>query len=401
MHQKRHRILYIEQPGGVGGTITGLYELIRALDLSQYEPIVLFYNPAHPYCKKFQALGVKVLTLNEKNTELKTIHPQKSEFAAFKRLARAKRAVSIVVRTLGIIKREKIDLVHHNDNLSQDKWTVVAARLANVPQVCHIRTLIVLSALDRFIARFVDKFIYMSKAIEQLYCNSGIPTDKGQVVYDGFDVEIFQQITALDIAKLRAEFSLTDRDFLISNVGRLDSWKGQDYFLEAMTEIIKLYPTTKILLVGTPDLTSPWNLSYYQKLQKMVKDLHLSNHVVMTGYRTDIPYIMAASDVIVHSSSMPEPFGRVIVEGMLSGQPTIATAAGGVLDIIEDGVTGLLIPLQDAKAIAKATLQLLQEREQSKLIGQQAQIVAQKRFSAKQNASIVQEIYQKMVSRST
>lgn len=133
----------------------------------------------------------------------------------------------------------------------------------------------------------------------------------------------------------------------------------------------------------------------------MVKDLHLSNHVVITGHRSDIPYIMTASDVIVHSSSKPEPFGRVIVEGMLSGQPTIATAAGGVLDIIEDGVTGLLVPLQDAKAIAKATLQLLQDRQQSKLIGQQAKIVAQKRFSTKQNASVVQEIYQKMLSRST
>ena len=257
MPQKRYRILYIEQPGGVGGTITGLYELIRALDLSQYEPLVLFYNPEHPYCKKFQALCVKVLTLNEKTSELKTIHPQKIEFAIFKRLARAKRAVSIVVRTLGIIQREKINLVHHNDNLSQDKWTVVAARLANVPQVCHIRTLIVLSTLDRFIARFVDKFIYMSKAIEQLYCNAGISADKGQVVYDGFDAQIFQQINALDVAKLRAEFGVTDGDFLISNVGRLDSWKGQDYFLEAMAEVIKLYPTSKVLLVGMPDLTSP------------------------------------------------------------------------------------------------------------------------------------------------
>lgn len=397
MDSKRYRILYVQKPK-TGGTATGLYELVRGLDKTLYEPVVLFYEPSF-YSEQFQALGIKVLVLNEASTVNKSA-PSKSDMTEgqnrhpwLKASHRALLASRLIIRVARLIKSEAIDLVHHNNNLPKDRYTVIAAWLAGVPQVCHIRTLAKLSSIERNLARSVNTFIYMSKAIERLYQDSGIPASKGKVVYDGFDAGTFEKIDRKQVAKLRAEFGLSDRDLVVSNVGRLDSWKGHDYFLEAMAEVIRSQPNAKALIVGEPE-SSPWNQIYYQKLQKMVLDLKLSNHVIFTGFRADIPRIMVASDVMVHSSSEPEPFGRVVVEGMLASCPVVATAAGGVLDSVEDRVTGLLVPTKDAKSMADAILQLLQDREKSKAMGQWAQKRAKEYFSVEQHLASVQQIYQ-------
>jgi glycosyltransferase involved in cell wall biosynthesis len=103
---------------------------------------------------------------------------------------------------------------------------------------------------------------------------------------------------------------------------------------------------------------------------------------------------MAMSDLIVHSASEPEPFGRVVVEAMLAGRPVVATAAGGVLDIVEDRVTGLTVPPKDPAAMAGAIQYLLQHPVAARAMGQRARQEASKRFSVKQHADGVQCLYQ-------
>ena len=250
--------------------------------------------------------------------------------------------------------------------------------------------------VDRFLARAVNAFIYMSKAIEQLYCNLGIPPAQGQIIYDPFDLTSSTETN--HTAELRAEFGLTPHDRLISNVGRLDWWKGQDYFVRAMAEVVQTHPEAKALIVGEPNATHLSQV-FYQNLQQLVTDLNLSRHVIFTGFRADIPRIMAASDMVVHSSSEPEPFGRVIVEAMAVGRPVIATAAGGVLDIIEDRVNGLLVPPKNSNLMAQAIQKLLQNQEQARLIGQRAQCRVRECFSPKQHVTAVENIYQKILAR--
>jgi glycosyltransferase involved in cell wall biosynthesis len=408
MTQERRRILYVEKPVSVGGSVIGLYELVRGLDTSRYEPVVAFYGP-NPYRDRFRALGVPVITLSEQPPAATPAPgPQRDIAASLSRYGEwlgtgyrtAKQMVllarhdwPLARRLARLIKEESIDLVHHNNSLNRE--AIMAARLAGVPCICHVRWLHDLSFVDRYLARFADSFIYMSRAIEQCYRSQGVHADKGYVVYDPFDLEAFKQINHTD--GLRAEFGLTDQDWLISNVGRLDWWKGHDDFLRAMAKVARSQPNGKALIVGAADST-PRNQAYYQRLQQLVTDLGLSDHVVFTGFRTDVPRIMAASDIVVHSSSEPEPFGRVIVEAMAAGRPVVATAAGGVLDIIEDQVTGLLVPPKNATLMAKAIQQLFQNRDQAEMIGQRAQQEAKQRFSVEQHVKAVQRIYQKILS---
>jgi glycosyltransferase involved in cell wall biosynthesis len=200
-----------------------------------------------------------------------------------------------------------------------------------------------------------------------------------------------------ETAKLRTELGLSTQHKVISNVGRLDWWKGQDYFIQAMAHIVPSQPDVKALLIGAPD-DSASSLAFHQRLEQMVTDLGLSNHVMFTGYRSDVPDLLAASEIVIHSSSEPEPFGRVIVEAMLAGRPVVATRAGGVLDIVQDRETGLLVPPRNADAMAQAIQWLLQNREQAEIIGQHGRQRAQERFTIKRHVTQIQRIYDSVLA---
>jgi len=407
MAPKRHRILYIEKSVSVGGSVISLYELVRGLDINCYEPCVLFHG-SNPYRERFRVLGAQVITLSEQPPVAVPAVDSRRDIAVSLshygnwlatgyRTAKqvyllARRDWPLARRLACLIRDEEIDLVHCNNSLN--RAAVLAARLAGVPQICHVRMLHDLSFVDRYLARFVNSFIYISGVVERCYLGQGIPAGRGQVVYNPIDIEAFGQTD--HSAALRAELRLADQDWVISNVGRLDWWKGHEDFLQAMAEVVRSQPNVKALIVGAAD-SDPQNQAYCRRLQQLVIDLGLSGHVIFTGFRTDIPRIMAASDVVVHSSSEPEPFGRVVVEAMAAGRPVVATAAGGVLDIIEDQVTGLLVPPKNATLMAKAIQQLLQNREQARIMGECARQQTSRRFSVKQHVTAVQQIYQRVL----
>jgi len=308
-----------------------------------------------------------------------------------------RRDLPLARRVARLIKDESIDIVHNNNTLSGNRVTVMAARMAGVPQVCHVRMLHKFSAVDRYLSRFVHTFIYISKAVEQLYQSLGIPARKGQVIYNPIDLEAFRQVNGA--AELRAEFGLSEADRLIGNVGRLDWWKGHDDFLRAMAEVVRVQPNAKALIVGAPD-TSDMGQVYFQRLQQLVFELELSGHVIFTGFRSDIARIMAASDVVVHSASEPEPFGRVVAEAMAAGRPVVATAAGGVIELVNDQVNGLMIPPKNPGAMAQAIQQLLHDRERAHLMGQRAQAYLTEHFTSERSHIAVERIYQSLLGAS-
>ena len=399
MKPRRHRILYVQRPTG-GGSAASLYELLRGLDREVYEPVVLFHTPSF-YREKFEALGGKVITLTEAALSSPLAGSQRRMPAGPKNKA-AYRAVREVYRSLRkdlsiargvarLIKEEAIDLVHQNNGVPGSRATVIGARFAKVPQVCHVRFLHNYSYIDRYLARFLDYFIYISQAVEQNSRDLGIPYNNGRIVYNPIDVEAFKHPG--DGSGLRSELGLTDQDRVICNVGRLVSWKGQDLFLQAVAEVVQSYPATKALIVGGRKCTASGE-AYYQRLLRLVAHLNLSGHVIFTGFRSDIPRIMAASDIVVHSACEPEPFGRVVVEAMAAGRPVIATAAGGVLEIIDDQVNGVTVPLNDAAAMAKAIQKLLLEPERARSMGQRAQQDVRDRFSVERHVTAVQRIYE-------
>jgi len=406
-NQRQHRVLYVQRSQDGGSTLS-LYELLKGLNQKSFKPLVLFYAP-NSYTRNFESLGVKTITLLDR-LPVFSVKSSKRDIAKslghYSRFAStgyrstkqiyllAKNDLPVIRKISRIIKNESIDIIHHNNSLPRNRSAIVAAKIINIPQVCHVRMFHDLSIVEKCIARWIHSFIYISKAIRQSYISQGIPSEKGSVIFNPVNEDV--SVAKDQATQIRNEFEITQQDRLIVNVGRLDWWKGHDYFIKAISIVSKSNPYIKALIVG-PAVSTPICCDYYKRLQKLVAEMKLSRHVIFTGFRSDIPQLMAASDIVVHSSSEPQPFGRVVVEGMLAGRPVIATAGGGVLDIIEDKVTGLLVPMKDAEAMAKAIKYILKSPEDAQQIGLQAQKSAKYRFNVCKHVNAVQNIYESII----
>jgi glycosyltransferase involved in cell wall biosynthesis len=155
---------------------------------------------------------------------------------------------------------------------------------------------------------------------------------------------------------LRKEFGCDERTVLIGLIGRLDKAKGQSLLLKAAADLKNNISNFKIVLVGEETLNEQGTLS---ELHSLCDKLNLHDEIIFTGFRSDIPQIAASLDILVMSSDA-ETFGRVIIEGMASEVAVVGSKAGGVVDIIDDGHTGLLFEPGNAHELSNKLLVLCQ-----------------------------------------
>lgn len=394
------RILIVDQAPNLGGTLFGMYELLRMLDRQRYEPVVAFCEP-HPMEDRFRALGAEVVHLIEGTPpRRRTTRPRSDRAPGFLAgLATISRYEIACARGVArIIRSHRIDLVHHNNHLIRDRSGVIATALCRVPQVCHIHNLRRLSPEVRFAARFVDHFVYVSRAVERIYRECGIAPERGTVIYEGIDEP--PPVDARDVEALRAELDLSASDFVVTNVGRIDTWKGQDVFIRAVASLVPRIPGIKAVIAGEVS-DGARTAGFDTGLARLVEELGVAAHVVFAGFRTDVPRLMAAADVVVHSATEPEPFGRVIAEGMMAGRPVIATNAGGVPEIIDDGISGLLVPCGDSDALADAMAYIYEHPAEGQAIAEEGRKRAAHRFAPARFAAEMTAVYDEILLRSS
>lgn len=149
---------------------------------------------------------------------------------------------------------------------------------------------------------------------------------------------------------------------VVGIVGRLQPWKGQETFLRAAAQVAATHPEVGFAVVGGAVLG--WEGDYPDQLRRLAEDLGIGDRVHFAGHQSDVYPWFDAMDVVVHASH-GEPFGLVLVEAMALGKPLVATAAGGPLEIVEDGVSGLLVPPGDVQSLAVAVGRILADDELS------------------------------------
>jgi len=381
------RILYIQKPAG-GGSSRSLYELVRGLDRKKFEPIVIFFQQ-NSLISKFENLGVRTITLGWVGQR---IQKKRSSDRKVSKLSEIidffTYEVPLAIQIIRIAKTENIDLIHQN--LGFERPVMIAASVLRLPQVCHFRHFSTISKSKKWLASSVDAGIFISNAIQKFYLEQSIPFGSSEVIYNPVDIESF--VNARRTSKIRKEFGITEKDKLIINIGRITPWKGQFFFLNAIENIIKEYPSTKALIVGETG-PSKEDKEYLKILKERVDTSFLNKHIFFTGERDDIAEVMTESDIVVHSASEPEPFGRVIVEAMAAGTPIIATRAGGVAEIIEDGVTGLLVPLKNDFVMTNAIRTLLDSTLYANKLAVKAQDEVSKRYLVSNHVTKVQDLY--------
>ncbi|MEL6495836.1 MAG: glycosyltransferase [Cyanobacteria bacterium J06623_7] len=202
--------------------------------------------------------------------------------------------------------------------------------------------------------RFARRVLVNSQATARAFVAAGGRQELCHVVYNGFEPEKFAAVSDDRTSKIRSELKIGDRT-LVGLFSRLSYWKGQHVLLAAVREL----PQVQVILVGKALFGEE---EYVSQLEELAAVPELEGRVHWLGFRDDIPALMKACDLVVHTSTEPEPFGRVIVEGQLAQKPVIASAAGGALELIESGVNGYLFPPGDVIALGELISRLASDR---------------------------------------
>lgn len=404
------RILYIESAPQAGGSSVSLFELARRIDRRAFQPLVLLCT-SNPYRRRFEQAGVRVLSTAGYCSVRSPVYAPavaraRARWAGKVRSNGLTRALwqagGLAVRTISqtwplarrvarIIRQEKIALVHLNDAPELHKAGIIAARLAGVPCICHVRSMPPLDALDRLLARCVTHFIFISKAVESDQRRRGLGRRPGSVLYNALDLAPY---ASLDRQAARRTYALAADDLVVGMMGRIEPWKGQRDVLAAMSVLKPRVPRLRCLVAGTPELDGQW---YMDELIAQAGALGLDDVVRFIGYEPDVPRFMAALDVLCHASTQPEPFGRVLIEGMAASLPVVATNAGGVPEIVVAGETGVLVPPSDPASLAAALSTLLINRDQAAALGRCGQTRAAALFNIGRHVAAVEEIYDRLL----
>lgn len=197
---------------------------------------------------------------------------------------------------------------------------------------------------DRLTAPLADRTLCVAESHRQELINRyGLPPDRVVTIPNGVDIKRFQPTQRNRC--LREELAISEDAPVIGIVGRLTDQKGHVYLLKALSLLLAKFPALRCLVVGDGELR--------EELQKLAVDLGLTEHCIFLGVRQDIPEVLAAMDLLV-LPSLSEGMPYAALEGMAMGKPVVATAVNGVPELIQDGVTGLLVPRKDPVALAKA-----------------------------------------------
>jgi glycosyltransferase involved in cell wall biosynthesis len=277
-------------------------------------------------------------------------------------------------------KSKDFDLIHANNQ----KGFVVAAIarfLGGAPVVWHLHDILtadIFSPLNRRIAVTLanwcaTRVMVNSQATADAFIAAGGNSRLLRTVHNGFDSEMFDRVKD-NQAGLREELRIPRDRPLVGIFSRLSYWKGQHVLLEAAMQL----PDVHLLLVGDALFGEA---EYSERLKNMAMQDSLKGRVHWLGFREDIPALMKACDLVVHCSTAPEPFGRVVVEAQLAKRPAIATSGGGTSEIIENRVTGLLIPANEPQLLAQAIQDILSDRDFANSLTKAAYEQAKTKFS--------------------
>ena len=283
------------------------------------------------------------------------------------------------------IRAHDIEIVHAH---AARDYTLAAqaVKIASRGQLVLTRhALFPLRRINKYLLKNTSRVIAVSRAVaESLRQNGVIEPSKITVVHNGIDIDRFARPITDDDA----------RPVLIGTVGHLAPIKGHDIFVRAAALISQRRRDVNFVIIGEDK--SP-EKDYRKLLESLIAKLDLGGTVTMPGWQDDIPSLLSSLTLFV-SAARSEPFGLSIVEAMAAGLPIVAATSEGALEIIEDGVSGKLVPVDDPESLAEAINNLLDDPPERSRLGRNAQLAAQ-RFSLARMASDTEKVYREVLTR--
>ncbi|MDR5761132.1 glycosyltransferase family 4 protein [Caballeronia sp. LZ035] len=384
------KVLAVDQSGSLGGAELSMLEVVK--NMRGDVQTVLFDDG--PFRIALEAVGVKVDVLDGKALD------------GMRKDGKARPGMNMLGGMLkllrGTLERSRnADVIYVNTQRAM-VIGAIAGLISRRPVVWHLRDIVSEEHFGRTqlaVIKWCTKLM-----LEHVIANSTasaaavtaltrLREERLDVVFNGISAEPFTDIEAVAQHELRARFGLPREAFLVGCFSRLARWKGQHVLLEALRES----PDMHAVLVGAALFGED---AYEAELRAYVDEHGLQDRVHFLGFQDDIAACMKAVDVVTHTSIMAEPFGRVIIEGMLSKRPVVATRAGGVMDIVEDGENGILCSPGDAAELARILDRLRKNQPLRERLVEQGYENATRRFGTERYVESVEKILVDVAERS-
>jgi glycosyltransferase involved in cell wall biosynthesis len=401
-------IVYIEsnRDGTIGGSYYCLLEIVKHVDRDKYNPLVIFHdnNTLIPEFERYSK--VIILKNKKKGLVLKTDYPllyqHAGKYPFVKPLLTFYQKMHNLIRyvvpyyfeILSIMIKCKIDIVHLNDAPKLTEW-LVASKLFGAKCISHLRGDWAATPFQTSMLKYYDRIIPISHSVASSVEKQKIDTRNFITIHDGIDIAAVLKKQHDNNAALKKEFHIPDDTCILGLIGNIKEWKGQHVAVEAMKILKRDNAHVKCLIIGAVSHLEE-DKNYYEYLRKQVADYGLGDTVTFTGFRSDIPDLISLVDIIIHTSVQPEPMGRVVLEGMLFSKPVIATAHGGPREIIEDGVSGFLVPQADPQSLADKIQYLLAHHDARQRVGAAARKRVEDVFNIGSNVKAIERVYESL-----
>jgi glycosyltransferase involved in cell wall biosynthesis len=383
--RKSAKILYLNPSSQVGGAERSLVDLLKHLDKKQYHPIVGFPSEGK-LAWELESMGIERKIID--------FHPEISRLSRENGTRYFHQFLSIprylpptIVKTARFVRSRNVDMIVTNGIKCHFIGSMVSS-LTRSKLIWHVRDMIeagwlkwMLRSMGRF---FPDKIITNSHAVGSIFPRN----DRKESVYNGIDLSHFNP--GIDGNKVRSTFKIGKDSRLIGTIGHFAPLKGYEELMVAMAEVIRGGFNIKLALVG--DVIYSNSNEYKQKLLSLIDSTGLRDRIIFTGYRENIPELLASFDIFV-LPSRSEGFGRVNLEAMAMGRPVISTFVGGIPEVVLDGVTGILVTPGDSKALAHAIMRLLNDCQLGETMGKAGRRRVEEHFTLQAHVQRIEEIY--------
>ena len=375
------RVLHVVDTLHAGGAEHLILTTVKHLDRTRFASTVVALGPPRDLQAAFERAGVRVECLDARS-------PQDWRRSLF--------------GLIHVIRRVRPDIVHSHLRLA-NVYARVAAKAGGVRGI--VTTLHHLDytfwpartwktklwrLADMLTGRgFGTRFVAVSKAVRDDYrINLGIRD--ADVIYNYIEPKSFSAPGESLRAAARARLGIASHELILLNVARLAPEKGQRHVIDAMPRIVDRVPGARLLLAGDgPEAPM---------LRERSAALGVDRHVTLLGKSDDVRTLLAASDLFVFPSTA-EAFGIALIEAMAAGLPVVASGVGGILEIVDDGVDGLLVPPGDPAALADAIVRLATDGELRHELGEHARKTVAERFSVEVGIPRLEAVYAKALAK--
>ena len=361
-------ILYLSHCGSsIGGGENQLYNLIDNLDRNTYHPYVICPDDG-VFAEKLRNAKIHTTVLN-----LPQWRKAKSLF----------RRHSSTAKLINFAKQHNIQLIHTSDSWLNPYLWKLKKRL-NIPVISHVRNILNPTQIVKYDFDRMDHIIVISEQNKRSLLDSGIASDRIDLVLNCVDISAFQPKPI--------KFENKSVPFVIGLVGRIEPFKRQKEFVEIASNVFHECQNVRFQIIGT-SLDIPKHKTYEREVRELVLQYKLDNVIQFAGHQTDMQNAFHGIDLLVTLSA-----GSVIAEAMASGLPVIGTPIGSTSDMIVDGVTGWVAPTDSIKFISDRIVQLVNDPELCEKMGNAARKFAEENFSPDLHVNKIQAIYEKLLN---